>query len=362
MASPEEAVNYPRGDIDLGFCPACGFITNTKFDPTVHEYSPQYEETQHFSPLFDAFARNLATRLIETYGLRGKRILEIGCGKGEFLDLLCRLGDNHGIGVDPGCRPERFSAEALARITLVREWFARDFRPIPHDVFCCRHTLEHVQETFEFVSAVRHYVGDGPDRLVFFEVPDTSRVLTEQAFWDIYYEHCSYFTAGSLARLFRACRFEILELSRDFDDQYLLIVARPTDGPTEPRLAIEDDLEPTGREVDLYRRQLPATVEGWRERLSDYARQGRRPVIWGGGSKCVSFFSTLGLNTEIEYVVDINPHKQGKFLPGTGHEVVAPEFLRTYRPGVVVMMNAVYRDEIRETLDSLGIDAKLLAV
>ncbi|MBI4879390.1 MAG: methyltransferase domain-containing protein [Planctomycetes bacterium] len=362
MASAAQAASYPTGGIDLAFCASCGFISNLIFDPAAQEYSPQYEETQHFSPLFNAFAEDLARRLIERFDVRGRTILEVGCGKGEFLDVLCRLGGNRGVGIDPGARPERFSAEALERFTLVRDWFARGFRPIPHDVFVCRHTLEHAGETREFVSAVREYVGARPDALVFFEVPDTGRVLREQAFWDVYYEHCSYFTPGSLARLFRSCGFEILELELDFAGQYILLMARPAPGPTAPRFPLEDDLAQTRREVELFEREFPGQAAAWRRRVRAFAGDGLRPVVWGGGSKCVAFFTALGIGREIEYVVDVNPHKQGKYLPGTGHEVVAPAFLESYRPRVVLLMNAVYREEVSRMLRSLGIDAELVAV
>jgi hypothetical protein len=61
-------------------------------------------------------------------------------------------------------------------------------------------TLEHIAPTGDFVGAVRRAVGDDPQTVVFFQVPDVIRILKEQAFWDIYYEHCNYFSAGSLAR------------------------------------------------------------------------------------------------------------------------------------------------------------------
>ena len=64
---------------------------------------------------------------------------------------------------------------------------------------------------------------------MFFEVPDTDRVLGEGAFWDIYYEHCSYFTPGSMARAFRAAGFAITRLERDYGDQYLLLEADPAE-------------------------------------------------------------------------------------------------------------------------------------
>src|SRR5947209_2199259 len=92
METREKALSYPRRNLELGFCKSCGFICNTLFDPMVHEYSTQYEEPQTFSPTFNSFAWNLAQRWVEQYQLRGKTVLEIGCGKGEFLRLLVELG------------------------------------------------------------------------------------------------------------------------------------------------------------------------------------------------------------------------------------------------------------------------------
>ena len=209
---------------------------------------------------------------------------------------------------------------------------------------------------------VRRVIGTREDTLVFLEVPDMTRVLRERAFWDVYYEHCTYFTAGSLARVFRATGFEIVELVRDFADQYLWVTARPVSGPTQPRLAIEDDLQATIDDVAAYRDRCPGDIAMWRDRIRSLAAAGKKPVIWGAGSKAVSLLTTTGIGPEIEYLVDINPFKAGKFLPGTGHAIVEPERLREYQPQVVVAMNAVYVDEIRERLQSLNVSADVIAL
>ena len=76
---------------------------------------------------------------------------------------------------------------------------------------------------------------------LFFELPDTERVLDECAFWDIYYEHCSYFTPGSLERLFRRSGFEVTRQWKAFDDQYLMLEARPGAGVPAPDEAVAID-------------------------------------------------------------------------------------------------------------------------
>ena len=362
ISDRQEAMRFPRGNLKLGFCSSCGFIANTWFDPAVHDYSGKYEETQGFSGRFNAFAESLAKRLVDGYGVRGKDVLEIGCGKGEFLVLLSRLAGNRCVGIDPSFIPERMPIQPGEAITFIRDFYSEKYSHLTADFICCRHTLEHIGPTREFMTTLRRSIGGRLDTLVFFEVPDVLRVLREGAFWDIYYEHCSYFSPGSLARLFRSTGFDIIELGMDFDSQYLLIMARPADRPTEPRLELEDDLEALAEAVINYEDACSSKIGLWKGRIRDIMARGERMVAWGSGSKGVAFLTTLGITKEIEYVVDVNPHRHGKFMPGTGQQIVPPEFMVQYLPKHVVVMNPIYCSEIERDLDRLGVKAEVTAV
>ncbi|MFQ5760309.1 MAG: class I SAM-dependent methyltransferase, partial [Acidiferrobacterales bacterium] len=212
MPTREIALNYPKGDIELAFCQHCGFISNLAFDPAMLEYSSSYEETQGFSPTFNAFHQRLATYLIDRYDLHNKDIIEIGCGKGEFLTLLCELGRNRGFGFDPAYVRERNNSPVKDRITFINDFYSKKYSHCKADFVCCKMTLEHIQDTAAFVSMVRRSSADRANTIVFFQVPDVTRILREMAFWDIYYEHCSYFAQGSLARLFQHCGFNVIDV------------------------------------------------------------------------------------------------------------------------------------------------------
>ncbi|MEM7234433.1 MAG: class I SAM-dependent methyltransferase [Planctomycetota bacterium] len=361
MESAEEAKEHPRGEMKLGYCPECGFISNLRYDPSLEDYTGGYEESQHFSPRFREFAHGLSKKLVDTYALADKDAVEIGCGKGEFFALLCDQGAKGGVGIDPAWvegRADKVS-ESASRIRFLKEFYSDSHGELPCDFVLCRHTLEHIHTPLDFLETIRRNLGDRKDAVVFMELPDTRRIMEERAFWDIYYEHCSYFTLGSLARAFRAARFEILELYTDYDDQYLMIAAKPSDAPTTPVLEAEDDLEEMRAEVEAFCVDLERKVSTWRKELDDNA--GKRVVLWGSGSKAVGYLTTLGIEDEIRYVVDINPHKQGKFLPGTGQEIVSPEFLVDYQPHEVIVMNPVYLKEIGDSLRELGVNANLSA-
>ena len=99
--SKDEALAAARAPIRLARCDACGLVFNPVFDADLVGYSSDYENALHFSPRFQQYAEATVTRLINRYDIRSRRVVEIGCGDGYFLDLMSRLGRNHGIGFDP---------------------------------------------------------------------------------------------------------------------------------------------------------------------------------------------------------------------------------------------------------------------
>jgi SAM-dependent methyltransferase len=341
------ALDFPTGDIMLAVCGQCGFIFNAAWEPGRTIYSDQYEETQGFSPTFNKFNRTIAEELIREYRIRGKTLLEIGCGKGEFLSLICKLGGNRGIGYDPSFVPARQDSEQNAR--FVREFFTEETREIAPDLLCCKMTLEHIGQPHRFLLAVRN-VANRENSVIFFQVPEVGRILREGAFWDVYYEHCSYFSSSSLKHLFTQTGFAVGRIWTGYDAQYLMIVASPVARGGDIASRDEDGVAAIIRLCDEFAVTAARSRTAWLSQLSRWAATGQRTVLWGSGSKAVAFLTTLGVRDEIEHVIDINPHRVGKFLPGTGQRIVEPAFLGDYRPDNVVIMNPIYREEIGREL------------
>ncbi len=361
VSNRDEAVNFQTGDIVLAVCPACGFISNVAFDETLTQYTAQYEATQGYSPTFNKFHKALAQDLIDRFDLRDKDIIEIGCDKGDFITMLCEMGDNRGVGFDPAYVPGRHPSPAADRLTFIADFYGEQYADYRADFICCKMTLEHIPEVGRFIATVRRSIGDNANTVVFFQIPNARYVLCDVAFWDIYYEHCSYFTKGSLARLFRANGFAVQDLWTAYDDQYLMIAAR-TGGMRAGESAIDGEESPaeTMEMVRYFVEHYQAKRDEWQLALSRWRTAGQKVVLWGGGSKGVAFLTTLGQSLDdIAYAVDINPIKTGTFMAGTGQEIVAPAFLKEYRPDVVIIMNPVYRDEITRDLQAMGLSPEI---
>jgi hypothetical protein len=141
-----------------------------------------------------------------------------------------------------------------------------------------------------------------------------------------------------------------------------MIEARPGPGWGGMHLEQEDDLEELARDVNFFSQNHRGKLDTWKRNLWDMRQKGQRAVLWGGGSKGVAFLTTLGIQDEIEYVVDINPYKHGMYMAGNGQKIVAPDFLRDYKPDVVIIMNPIYYEEIQQDLSHLGLNPKLLTV
>jgi len=362
LKTHDQAVSFPRGQMALGFCDHCGFISNVAFDSNLLEYTEQYESTQSFSSTYNAFARYQAEQLIERHNLHGKDLLEIGCGNGEFLTLLCELGDNRGLGFDPAYKKGRVEVKKNSRVKFIKDFYSTKYAGHLADFVYCKMTLEHIPNAAEFVGMVGRAVRKHPDVIVFFQVPDVTRILRDCAFEDIYYEHCSYFGPGTLVRLFRISGLEVLNTATGYDDQYVMIDARPVDRVTQAKLTEEEDLDRLQSLINGFSEKFQTKFYEWRERIDKFYANGRSVVLWGAGSKGVAFLTTMKINNEIEYVVDINPYRQGCYMAGTGHEIVAPQFLREYKPDVVIVMNAVYKDEISKDLYDMGLSPKILTL
>ena len=376
----ESALNAPRAPLSLSYCASSGHVFNSAFEADLVAYSGAYENALHFSATFQEYAVDLADRLIDEYGIRGSKVIDIGCGDGHFLNLICERGSNEGLGFDPSFTPdEDESAAARASGVHIRpESFSASSGLYEADLITCRHVLEHIESPRQFVREIMQMIAPSSDPVFYFEVPDVRYTLERMAIWDLIYEHCSFYSKESLRILFESAGLEVLSVRESFGGQFLSLEARIRKDRGQRRAEGRREAEEHNSGADYkwekrkgglqattvsFAKRFHGKVDKWRDVLcrgeSDISAS-KRTVIWGAGSKGVTILNILNVLNEVEYIVDINPRKQGKYAPCTGQKIVSPEFMVTYKPDVVVVMNEIYADEIVQTLKRLGLSSKIL--
>ncbi|MCI0540694.1 MAG: class I SAM-dependent methyltransferase [Verrucomicrobiales bacterium] len=349
----ESSFGAEVGRFSTTFCRSCSHVFNATFEEDRVGYTQRYDSSLEFSPHFVAFEQALVQRLNGTYVLKGKTIIDIGCGKGGFLRRLCAMSGANGIGFDKSFEMTR--CETIAGVRFVNDWFQNTYTDVKPDFVSCLHVIEHIAEPVPFLRALRAHPAIRPETVFYFEVPNALYTLRDLGIWDLIYDHVSYFTPLSLRTAFEATGFDVLDAGTAFGDQYLYIEARPGAGGP-PRLSAENgEIESLVRDFDnAYR----GKIKRWRHYLA--ARDPGRIVVWGAGSKGVTFVNVVPGAERIGALVDVNPHKHSRFAPRTGTPIRAPEALRGQPVESVIIMNPLYQDEIARTVAALGLTPEIV--
>jgi hypothetical protein len=319
-----EALAVPTVRVMLEECESCGFVWNTAFDQSLMCYDKNYQNEQGHSDEFNKHLDQVVELLIAG-GYKEKNIVEVGCGKGVFLNKLKLAGFRKIKGYDPAYEGDSKD--------IVADYFKRGVQTGNADLIVLRHVLEHIANPLEFLHTVAEanaYHGD-----IYIEVPDFDWIRREGAFWDIFNEHCNYFTIDSIKRIFN--RSEVLSL---FGEQYIGIFASLSDlkqSATTGHICNQFSSD----QYDLNRR-----FEEYRSLLE--SNSSKKIVLWGAASKGVIFANRLDKDrTKIDYLIDINPKKQGKFIGGTGHLISPPP------PSMIILVgNPNYLNEIKNLVNS----------
>lgn len=319
FADSDSARASACGDMLLVQDAVTGLVYNQAFDERLLSYDSDYQNEQALSP---AFQRHLdeVERIVGRH-FSGQRMIEVGCGKGYFLELLRQRG--HDVtGIDPAYEGENPD--------VIKAPFTRELG-LSADAVVLRHVLEHIADPVAFLGAIAQANRGG---LIYIEVPCLDWIVAHNAWFDLFYEHVNYFRLDDLRRCFGT----VLEAGHLFAGQYLYIIA---------------DLSSLRVPAfDGQRMQLPANFSASLEHGQALLQQaqGRGAAIWGASSKGVIYSLFLQrAGVQVDHVIDINPAKQGRHLPLSGLRVSSPQEAMTALPdgALIFVMNSNYLDEIR---------------
>ena len=339
--SARRAVGIRRGDIELVRCGACGLVFNAAFDASAVPYDRAYENQQDFSATFDRHATDVALWIAGKIRGRSPHVLEIGCGKGVFLRRLVGITRGRGTGYDTSYEKTR---ETFPNISIRREYLRPQRVNEAADAIVVRHVVEHIGPIGSFLADLAEIARRSGGPPVFVETPRLEWIVRTRSAWDIFYEHCNYFTEASLESLCRKAGFYVRARRRVFGGQYQLLELRLSSAPKRRYAG------PDGTRISMHalRRLGPSA---WRRQAAqiDRLRRGGPWVLWGAGAKGVCIANRLPVELPAK-VIDINPAKQGSFVPGAAVPVVAPSARALSGVKLVVIANPSYRFEIKKAL------------
>lgn len=348
------ASKVPRRDVTLRQCRACGLVFNATFDGSLIPYDQFYENRQHHSPTFTAHLERLAADLTGRNALTGGQILEVGCGKGDFLRLICRVargsGDGYDTSFEPDSAPEAKGVEFHARYVSAADIQQR------YDAVICRHVVEHVPEIGPFLKELSAIARAAGDPVVVIETPRFEWIVENLCLWDIFYEHCNYFPVPTLAHLCRLAGFRVARHRSAFGGQYQVLelrVARRAVARLKPGI-------PAAARLDRFAAQARKSLDALAKKLTSLSA-GQGWGLWGAGAKGVALANQLE-STHPALVIDVNPAKQGGVLPGTRIPILSPDNPQIDRLGLILIANPNYAVEIRAALAQRGFAGQTLTL
>ena len=313
-----EAIACPKGDVILVQDMKTGLVFNAAFDQDLLIYDADYQNEQAYSGIFKQHL-SAVTAIINRY-LRGKTLIEVGCGKGFFLSHLQEAGYQI-TGIDP--------AYDGTSIHIIKDRFEPGLE-LSAEGIVLRHVLEHMPDPIGFLANIARANGNKGN--IYIEVPCFDWICSTRAWFDVYYEHVNYFRLVDIERMFGT----VLESGRLFGEQYIYVIAD---------LATLHSPQASERDTVEFPQDFLARVQGYVSLLG----QGAQRAIWGGASKGVIFALYMKrAGAVIDLVIDINPAKWGKYIAATGLRILSPDqALALLMPGSdIFVMNPNYLDEI----------------
>lgn len=347
----------------LGYCPGCSLVQLLETRPPEEMFGDDYVYFSSFSEDLLAHSRKNALELIDMRGLdKGSLVVEIASNDGYMLKNFKEQGVGV-LGVDPASQPA--SAAREKGINTIIDFFgtrvAEQVREIrgEADVIIANNVVAHVADQNDLVAGMAHLLAD--NGVVVVEFPYVRDLIDFIEFDTIYHEHLCYFSVGSAKTLFERHGLYLNDARRvAIHGGSLRLYFEKTPNPSEAVTALLAEEEALGLDRYDYYADFGARVRAFREEarklVSEIRADGKRIVAYGAAAKGTIMLNYLSLDSQsIEYAVDKNVHKQGKYMPGVRVRIYDPEKLKTDKPEYVMILPWNFRDEIvRQQKDFLA--------
>ncbi|EQB39080.1 hypothetical protein M947_07925 [Sulfurimonas hongkongensis] len=349
--SKEKALEAPTYELDFHICLSCSHVYNIAFD----YYKIPYEEDSNlmYNSGNDWQLHILdVAKLASSYGLKGKCIVDIGCGDGGFLEALKTIEpDARYIGFEPGIEAQTAKDKGLE---IKKDYFLaeRDMKHYKPDIIICRHVIEHLSHPKEFVEHISYHASLCEITPIFIaEVPNIQNALNQFRVADYLYEHVSNFTALSFRSLFELSGFDILEFSAMYQEEVVVTAAQ-----VSKNIAIHKSAKHIYNSLLSQKQNVHTTLQALVDNKKTIA-------LWGATGKGASFINSFELSCDkYPIVVDSDERKCGRYVPGTGQLITHSSTL-VDKPCDIILITTNWRaKDIAAEIQRRGISYEKILV
>jgi nucleoside-diphosphate-sugar epimerase len=331
---------------DQALAPIClrlnsklNFLENEAFDENLIDYSKGYANSQANSDDFRKHMQNVMSILKANFS-KNSFIVEIGCGNGDFVDML---------EADGYFKVKGFDVSYEGNNKSIEKRYLNSYDRIDADLVVLRHTLEHIQRPYEFLSMLKTVFRKA---YIYLEVPNYDWIEENKTFFDITYEHVNYFSKKSFKYLFKKNQ---LKFGLLFNEQYQYIIA---------------ELSSLNKKFDQYYKSdnwnyisfetLFPNIQNKINYFDELAGDSS-VFIWGAATKGCLFLAHCNnrnkLIKNVSFAIDQNFKKIGKYLPGSLIEIKSKyDFFNSAKPGdLLIISNPAYKNEIVSQINAAGL-------
>ena len=314
-------------------CIDCGLI-QLKNNPVSY-----YKDVITAASLSEGSKENLANEwrpFIEKYNILGKDAIEVGSGKGDFLEVLERLdvnayGIEHSLENIKECKKKKLNVEKAYLTELPKAYHKK------YSLVVCNNFLEHQPETKNYLSCLRNLVSD--DGVIYISVPNVDYLLEKKCLYEFVADHLVYFTEKTLRKAMEINGFNILESYKKNNGNDLVVIAKP-----EARINIDGAIE---------------TVLDIVKSIQKEVNKHKNVVIWSAGHRALALMAIAKLE-KIKYVIDSASFKQGKFTPILHKKIISPEdFINIKCDLLIIMLPGNYAEQVIRFVDENKITCKV---
>lgn len=334
---PGSAQNFPTKETlhldsgeDLEVC-QCSWCNLIQLNCEPVSYYKEVIRSAAFSEDMGIFRKKQFTEFVDSYRLSGKDILEIGCGRGEYMSLMAQC-DVNVSGIEYST--ESVESCRAAKLDVNKCYINTEDEPLGFnkrfDAFYILNFLEHLPNINEVLRGAAKNLKEDAVGLV--EVPNFDMILRNKLFSEFISDHLYYFTKDTLRMTLERNGFEIIECKEIWYDYIISAVVRKR----------------KKTDISHFKTHQETITKEIKEYISQYG--AKKVAIYGAGHQALAIISLTNIRNDIKYVVDDATFKQNKYTPATHIPIVSKDSLRMDPVEAVLVMAASYSDEVAEKL------------